>query len=208
MIHIVDDFYPNPDVIRNIALECSFREGITKDKVRGSTGQRAKNPSYANMVYLRNRLQSIVGKLIVDFKYNTSNGAFNLGWKKEHYFNWIHGDHTKDRGAPETYWAAVIYLTPNPPSNSGTILVEETETKTIKQYQKDSVVTGPAFRENFFDSGLFHLDEWKPHITVENRYNRCLIYKGIYFHAPTVSSFGHNKETGRLTQVAFFETET
>ena len=82
MIHVVDDFYPDPDVIRNIALGCTFREGITKDKVRGHTGVRAVNPSYANMVYLRNRLQSIVGKLIVDFKYNTSNGSFNLGYKK------------------------------------------------------------------------------------------------------------------------------
>ena len=206
MIHVVDDFYPDPDVIRNIALGCTFREGITKDKVRGHTGVRAVNPSYANMVYLRNRLQSIVGKLIVDFKYNTSNGSFNLGYKKEHYFNWVHGYHTKDRGNPQDFWAAVIYLFPNPPKNSGTVLLENKETETIEQYQSNAVIIGPAFRENFFESEA--LDEWKPHITVENRYNRCLVYKGTYFHAPTVSSFGHNKETGRLTQVAFFETET
>ncbi len=204
MIHIVDDFYSNPDAVRQEALGLNFIEGINIKKKRAHTGVRAKNPNYANMVYLRNRLQSIVGK-IVDFNHHTSNGSFNLGYKKSHYFNWIHGDHTKDRGTIDGFWAAVIYLTPNPPSNSGTILVEQTRTQTTKQYQNDSAIIGPAFRENFFEAGL---DEWKPHTIVENRYNRCLIFKGTYFHAPTVSSFGHNKETGRLTQVAFFETET
>ncbi len=207
MIHIVDDFYPNPDAIRKEALGLDFIEGINKDNVRMHTGVRAKNPNYHNMVYLRNRLQSITGKKIVSFKHDASNGSFNLGYKKDHYFNWIHGDHTKDRGDTNAFWAAVIYLTPDPPINSGTILVEEVKTETKRQYEKDSVTKGPAFKENFFDTGLFHLDEWKPHITIENKYNRCLVYQGTYFHAPTVSSFGSSKETGRLTQVAFFETE-
>lgn len=206
MIHIVDDFYPDPDAIRKEALGYNYIEGITKENKRGHTGVRARNPNYANMVYLRNRLQSIVGKLIVDFKYNTSNGSFNLGWKKEHYFNWIHGDHTKERGDHRDFWAAVIYLTPNPPTQSGTVLVEHTVSGTTKQYQNNAEITGPAFRENFFHSSLDYGD-WTPHAIVENKYNRCLVYHGTYFHAPTVSSFGHNKLTGRLTQVAFFETE-
>ena len=207
MIHIVDDFYPKPDIIREKALGLEFVEGINDNNKRTHTGVRAKNPNYANMMYLRNRLQSITGKKIVDFKHNTSNGSFNLGWKKEHYFNWIHGDHTKERGEEYTFWAAVIYLTPNPPINSGTILVEEVETETKRQYETDAVTKGPAFKENFFDGNTTAFDQWRPHITIENKYNRCLVYQGTYFHAPTVSSFGSSKQTGRLTQVAFFETE-
>ena len=84
MIQIVDDFYPNPDAIRQEALGLNFIEGINRDNVRGHTGVRAKNPNYQNMVYLRNRLQSITGKKIVVFKHNTSNGSFNLGYKKTH----------------------------------------------------------------------------------------------------------------------------
>ncbi len=201
MIHIVDDFYPNPDEIRANALSLDFVEGKQSSK-RSHPGTRATNPNYTNMVYLRNRFQSITGKNIVVFKHQSSNGAFNLGYTEEHYFNWIHGDHTVDRGHDTKFWAAVIYLTPNPPRNSGTVLVEDVETKSIKQYQK--VVKGPSFKNNYFD-GINAL--WKPHVVVENKYNRCLIYDGTYFHAPTVSSFGNNKETGRLTQIGFWQSE-
>ena len=204
MIYIVDDFYHNPDEIRKQALKLKYVEGITADKRRGHTGERAKNPNNSNMVYLRNKFQAVTGKKIVEFKYDTSNGAFNLGYKKEHFFNWIHGDHTIDRGFDHQFWAAVIYLTPNPPRKSGTVLVEDVESKSMKQYQKEAVTKGPAFKNNYFD-GANTL--WKPHLVVENKYNRCLIYDGTYFHAPTVSSFGNNKETGRLTQIGFWLSE-
>ena len=70
--------------------------------------------------------------------------------------------------------------------------------------KKEAVTKGPAFKNNYFD-GANTL--WKPHLVVENKYNRCLIYDGTYFHAPTVSSFGNNKETGRLTQIGFWQSE-
>lgn len=216
MIYIVDDFYPNPDVIRERALELDFKEGMNKVSlpndvnyvIRRHTGERSLNPSWNNMMYLRNRYTNILGKNIISYKNNTSNGAFNLGYAKGHDYNWIHGDHTQDVGEPGAtdYWAAVIYLTPNPPKNSGTVLMEHIESGAKRQYENDRLIKGPSFYGNILDSKRI-TKEWKPHVTVENKYNRCIIYDAYNFHAPTNGKFGHDKRTGRLTQIGFWETE-
>ena len=204
MIYIVDDFYPNPDEIRHKALELEFKDGQTKGKKVNHPGARAFNPWYDNMIYLRNRWETITNKKAVEFKYGWSNGAFNIGYKKQHLFNWVHGDHTEDRSKEHMFWAAVIYLTPNPMGCTGTVFLEHKRTKVIRQYENDAPATGESFKQFI---GSKAEQDWKPHITVENRYNRCLVYDGTLFHAPRLSSFGHNKETGRLTQLGFWQSE-
>ena len=204
MIYIVDDFYPNPDEIRRKALELEFKDGQTKGKKVNHPGARAFNPWYDNMIYLRNRWETITNKKAVEFKYGWSNGAFNIGYKKQHLFNWVHGDHTEDRSKEHMFWAAVIYLTPNPMGCTGTVFLEHKRTKVIRQYENDAPATGESFKQFI---GSKAEQDWKPHITVENRYNRCLVYDGTLFHAPRLSSFGHNKETGRLTQLGFWQSE-
>lgn len=204
MIYIVDDFYPDPDEIRRRALKLEFKDGQKKGKSVNHPGARAFNPWYDNMIYLRNRWENITSRKVVKFRYGWSNGAFNLGYKRKHYFNWVHGDHTKDVRGDFMYWAAVIYLNPNPPSGTGTVLLEHRKTKVIRQYENDAPTVGESFQEFI---GSKAEDAWKPHVTIENRYNRCIIYDGTLFHAPRVTSFGHNKETGRLTQLGFWQSE-
>ena len=208
MIYIVDDFYPNPEAIREKALELDFIDGVDEKGIRHHTGVRCNNPSWLNMIYLRNRFKSILGRKVLAFKNDTSNGAFNLGYEHKHSFNWVHGDHTLNLGEPgaTALWAAVIYLTPNPPENSGTVLMEHIRSGTKRQYENDRLIKGPSFYGNILESKRV-TDTWRPHITVENKYNRCIIYDAYNFHAPTNASFGNTKTTGRLTQIAFWETE-
>ncbi len=209
MLYVVDDFYHNPDDIRAAALKLNFKPGqpeIDSGKKVRHPGWRAINPNTSNMLYLRNRFQDITGKQIVYFPYKGSNGAFNLGLnEKRQLFNWVHGDHTTQIDDKYDFWAAVIYLTPNPPRDSGTILLENKETGVYKQHQTDAPITGTEFRGSFIGSKAE--EEWQPHITVQNKYNRCIIYKGDYFHAPTIGGFGENKEKGRLVQLGFWQTE-
>jgi hypothetical protein len=204
MLHLVDDFYPDPDEVRRRALELEYADGQKKGKAVNHPGARAINPWYSNMIYLRNRWETITGKKAIKFEYGWSNGAFNVGYKKQHLFNWVHGDHTKALEGDYMFWAAVIYLTPNPPCGTGTLLLEHKKTKAIRQYENDAPTKGDSFKEFI---GSKAEDQWRPHITIENRYNRCVIYDGTMFHAPRLSSFGHNKETGRLTQLGFWQSE-
>lgn len=77
----------------------------------------------------------------------------------------------------ETNWAAILYLTPDAPYEAGTGIYADTG----HSYE---LVTG-----------------------IGNVYNRLVIYKGTMLHKSILPGFGDSKETGRLTQVFFFNTE-
>jgi len=77
----------------------------------------------------------------------------------------------------ETEWAGVLYLTPDAPTESGTGFYEEV------------------------NPGEFELVD-----AVANKYNRLILYKGDILHRSLLSGFGNSPDTGRLTQVFFFNT--
>jgi hypothetical protein len=77
----------------------------------------------------------------------------------------------------ETDWAAVLYLTPNAPYSAGTGIY-------INEEDNYDLVTA-----------------------IGNVYNRLAIYRGTLFHRSMQAGFGKDKETGRLTQVFFFNVE-
>lgn len=77
----------------------------------------------------------------------------------------------------ESTWAAILYLTPDAPIDAGTGM-----------YRKSG-------------------DDWELVTGVGNVYNRLVIFKGKLWHRSILPGFGNSKETGRLTQVFFFETE-
>ena len=97
MIWIVDDFYPNPDEIRNRALMLDYTRGKSTNKARVShilhPGHR-NNPKrefwWENRIYLRNRWKDIAGVQVLDFESMKSSCAFNMGFaEKENTFNWV-----------------------------------------------------------------------------------------------------------------------
>ena len=194
MIYVIDDFYPNPDLIRNAALKLKYNDGYFGGKLNYASS-RALNPWANNRVYLFNKWQTQVQRPILNFTLK-ANGSFNLGYSEKHKSSWIHQDNTI-KGEEGQMWAAVIYLTPNPPENSGTCFFKN------EQGQLKGQGRGPAYKDSVLDSG----SEWKPHLQVENIYNRCILYHGDLYHAPTVSYFGNSKQSGRLTQVGFFYAE-
>lgn len=75
-------------------------------------------------------------------------------------------------------WAGVLYLTPNAPLESGTGL-----------YREDG-------------NGGYELVT-----ALGNVYNRLVLYRGDLFHSSMLPGFGTTPETGRLTQVFFFNAE-
>lgn len=76
----------------------------------------------------------------------------------------------------ESEWAGILYLTPSAPPEAGTGI-----------YLPDG-------------------NDWKLITGIGNIYNRLALYRGTHFHRSIVPGFGTNKETGRLTQLFFFNT--
>jgi hypothetical protein len=90
-------------------------------------------------------------------------------------------------------------MTPNPPENTGTTLYSLRETG---QFVHSEDYPDWNDRAEYTED----LSKWKPEITIENRYNRLILYNGACYHRSSLAGFGNSKETGRLFQVFFFNT--
>lgn len=219
MIWVVDDFYPNPDEVRKRALRLDFWRGLSKVKDPIKKKRQIFHPGHRaipnrmwwweNRIYLRNRWKDIANVQVHDFESMKACCAFNLGYaEKQNRFNWLHSDDHFRPNDKVSMYACVIYLTPNPPPNTGTLLLENHEggiwdlrdKKELKWKKPDTI-----FKGNFFDDEVSK--RYKVHTRVENRYNRLVMYDARMLHAPEDAGFGDTKETARLTQLGFWYGE-
>lgn len=103
MIVVIDNFYDDPDAVREFALQQEFN-------VKGNyPGLRTKSFATENV---KRRFQHFVGNEITDWPTsNCYNGAFQLSNADDK--SWIHQDiHNR--------WAAVVYLSNKPNPDGGT----------------------------------------------------------------------------------------
>lgn len=177
---IVDDFYQNPDAVRNYALSQNF-------EVSGNyPGLRTKpylpddlKQSIQNLIYFAG------GKITEWFESSGYTGAFQICTAMDR--TWIHADHFNT-------WAGVCYLTPDAPLSAGTALYKYKDTGEFSLKNKEVKYDG------------YDYTKWERSDYVANRYNRIVLYRGDLFHA-SLDYFGNNHQNGRLFQTFFFNTE-
>lgn len=178
---IVDDFYSNPDQVREFALAQKF-------EVSGNY------PGLRTKPYLPDDLKACIQYIMKDaggnithwFEESGYTGAFQICTSQDR--TWIHAD-------SHNTWAAVCYLTPDAPLSSGTALYRWKETK---EYERT-------------DNSQPHLNgydytKWEMTDYVANKFNRIVFYRGNLYHA-SLDYFGDNLQNGRLFQTFFFNTE-
>ena len=180
---ILDNFYNNPEQVRQVALDSSFG-------VRGNfPGQRTEpymNDSMREV--LRNILRSLGGEIIYwGDKYT---GAFQYTTK--HDQSWVHCDHF-------TTWAGVCYLTPSAPSSAGTGLFQHKETGLFRKPEDTDL-------ESKLNADGADLSKWLLTDVLSNRFNRLILYRGDLYHR-SLDYFGEDKYSGRLFQTFFLSTE-
>ena len=90
MIHIIDDFYPNPDEVREQALEMFYYPGVRGDRVFFPGDRTLSTYSHDNRIIIKNRFESTIGKRIIYFPTKNSNTAFTIGLYKgvKEFLNW------------------------------------------------------------------------------------------------------------------------
>ena len=140
MIYIVDDFYPNPDKVREKALKEFFYPGRKGTKTMFPGDRTLGRITLENFLYVKNRLETIIGKRMIHFPRDNSNTAFTLGKETKHsLLNWVHHDcaHLTEAITKEfdgKAWASVCYLSPDAPATHGTALfMSEKSGKYIRQ---------------------------------------------------------------------------
>jgi len=170
---IIDDFLDNPDEIRNFLID----NKVSFEKTGSYPGKRTPpvdNLDYKNM---------IVEKLhkVLPFKIKMKPLSFSFQLCLSGDETWVHVDPSD--------WTGVLYLTPNAPIESGTLLfkADNESMMKIRSEEKQQV-----------DIDII--------AGISNVYNRLVLFRGKDIpHRSNVAGFGNCLENGRLTQVFFFD---
>jgi len=178
-LFVVDNFYSNPDQIREFALNVEFKEDIKWYKGKRST-QHYHPPGIVEA------FENIIGQKIVKFDQSMPNGCFQITTANDPQV--YHHDLQK--------WAAMIYLTPNAPIESGTRLMRS---KINQAAHMNDPNINDAFSGGFLDATKFEVVA-----DAGNLYNRLVIMDAQNIHSAG-TYFGQNNDTGRLTHLFFFD---
>jgi hypothetical protein len=181
MFIMIDNFYRNAIETREFALTCDFN-------VKGNyPGARTAPCTGEYVTSIIKEFENILNRKITYWpdQYNTS---FQVTTSSD--TTWIHHDGT-------TEWAAVIYLTPDAPIDSGTGIYRHKPTGIFMHDPKNDID---------FNETPTNESDWEIIASAGNIFNRLVLYKGSYYHRSIVPGFGSCKEDGRLFQTFFFNT--
>lgn len=199
---VIDNFFPNPDAIREYALSI---EDWHKDEELRWPGMRTNNlhtfalenhNELAWSVYncLPRNITSQCGE------FEKFDAMFQLVGE-EYIDGWIHDDGT------DLHFAGLVYLNPNPAPDSGTSMYHHT-TDTLSYFSEEDLelkkkfLSKPEFRDDYNTLKDKRHSQFTEVTTVHNVYNRCVIYDAHAWHRAN-KYFGKGKDDSRLTIVFF-----
>ncbi|MFD5315849.1 DUF6445 family protein [Streptomyces sp. NPDC127098] len=194
---VVDDFYPDPDVIRARALRSTFGDLNPVDY----PGYASKLALDASM--LRRRFSELVGgEVYVD--------KARLTWGGFRYITAESGVNTKAHADIRAIdWAGMVYLTPDAPMSAGTGFYRHKETgfeapPTDRQARALGFCDAVEFDARVTSPDKADLSKWELTGWVGPVYNRLVLFRGCeLYHAP-LGGCGDGPETARLTHNFFF----
>ena len=200
-IIIADDFYTNPDEIRNIALNLEYPE-----PPEGTTypGKNSSTTYYTQEAH--QKVEQLLGRKVVPAS-GSACGDFRISYENDAYRQFIHIDEGFD-------WGGVVFL--NPPEqcvmNAGTSFYRH------KRLRTEQVPTNPEEGEAFgytnylevkksivYGDGLDE-NEWDCYLTVPMVYNRIVLFRPWLWHSHS-KNFGNTPQNGRLVQLLFYTNE-
>jgi hypothetical protein len=176
---IVDDFYTDPDYMRNLALSMEYKRDLKWYK-----GLRSIEPYRPEGI--KEIFEIIMGEKIYNFEDHVYTGCFQICTAEDPQV--YHFDNQN--------WAAMIYLTPNAPVESGTRLHRSKLNGT--RDARETEING-AFSGGFLDSTKFEITD-----SAANIYNRLVIMDARCIHSAG-PYFGEGMKDGRLTHLFFFD---
>ena len=197
-VAIVENFYENPDAIRKFALAQEYQ--FLKDRKNADyvyPGARTKE-----LVDLDKHLYAKIIEKLVSVFHNTDYDhmrwaiSTNFQYVTEEYNTGvIHTDHN-------TIFAAVLYLSPNAPLNSGTSLFKPNASFNAEKYEAALVANDARFRAGEIVMDTSYHSMFDEIVRVNNVYNTLILYEGRHYHAAN-QFFGKTPQDSRLAQVFF-----
>jgi len=179
LVHIVDDFYQNPDEIRALALAQSY----STPPATGLNGQ-------GGLAYRVDCPDSLSQNLVTKISHLISKPALNA---KVQFRYSMEG--TQKRNichADGVDYAGIVYLSLPGDCQGGTHFFRHKP-------------TGHLIRDNqLIEQYRYNIEaDWEIVYKVNMKYNRLVMYPGDLFHAIGLPFFGTTIENARLTQNLF-----
>lgn len=189
---IIDNFYDDPDSVRNFALKQKYFEGGWG---RGFIGRRSAEQFL--FPGLKEKFEQIMGEEITAWEEHDMNGRFQNAVSGEPLA--YHCDSQK--------WGGMLYLTPDAPYQCGTTLYAHKKTRARNFFQQGWGDAWSPDPDEIYSGGV-HCDgtHFEKVDVCGNVYNRLFIFDASNIHSAS-EYFGSNMNNGRLWQMFFFDTK-
>lgn len=188
--YIIDNFYVDPDSIRNYAMS-QPREEITHGNYAGIM---------TNNTFLTQEHLDTIGKLVGHKVFPSTQFTGKFRFTKDGEFG--SQDIHFDPGDNNCAWAGVIYLTPNIDYIDGTIFWKHKRTglEAIPRTMEGIKPFGDL--KEFLDTEGVDYTLWDKVMTIPYKYNRLVLFRPWLFHSPG-PGFGNSIDNSRLIQTFF-----
>jgi len=195
-IIVLDDFYDNPDEVRQFALKLKYP--IPEDTYT-YPGKNSEGNYYTKEIH--NKFEKILNQKLTP---SEPNGYFRLSLESDNFKQDVHVD-------PIWTFGAVCYL--NPPDQSidegGTSFWYHKETKLEKCPDDNEEANsygfcnaGEAWWTTVYGEGQDR-NKWVRYLLSPMKYNRMVIFRANLWHSHNYN-FGTSLHNGRLVQLFFF----
>ncbi len=189
----IDNFYTNPDEVRDYALSLDFQYNKEYHK-----GKRTKQQTFFNGT--KEFFEDVLKKQVTSWESQPHNGVFQYCTAEDQLV--YHND-------AQTY-AAVVFLTPDAPPDCGTSFFKHRENGLrAAPTNEDCARLNKTKDELFWDmfhGNFYDKTPWDLVDVIGNVYNRMAIWDAKLVHAAS-RYFGENKHDGRLFHMFFFDAK-
>ena len=191
---VIDNFYENPDKIREYALSLNYQP----PENHGAVGYRCESGR---------KIQEGTKELFEKLLHATIPGGNKKGswdYSTNGCFQWCNAKTSIVYHSDEQQYAAIVYLTPNAPPNTGTSFFRHKKYK----LRNNEVFSKSDWYQSDLNYKEPHLDktQWETVDSIGNVYNRLVIFNAHYIHGVT-EYFGEDINNSRLFQLFFFNKD-
>ncbi len=196
---VMDNFYDDPDLVREFALDQEFFKGD-----RGSwPGVRTElmhlvNRDFFNIFF--KKIEQVLKTYGFNDIYELQTGFQSID--ETYGRGWVHDDD------PKLNMAGIVYLNPDPPQGTGTTIYNDAPDFNGERYTQlfmnDVLVASPEERQQFAKYREEQISYFTPNTIVDNVYNRLVMFDSRCWHSAD-NFFGKDKYDSRLTQVFFIK---
>lgn len=188
---VVDDFFEDPDSVRQLALRQRYNANEQYHKGKRSE-QRFLFP------YVKEAFERLLGFQIPNWQKYPLNGIFQYCHSRD--VTVYHSDQQEYAGA--------IYLTPDAPLESGTSLWRSKTTGLFAYPTKEDAAARETTIEALADKtyqGFYDSTIWEKVDQIGNRYNRLALWRSSLIHSGGPYFGPDDPEKCRLFQLFFFD---